>query len=127
MNNFRDTFSSITGAGSLNLGSATLILTLGATNTFSGIISGSGNLDIDGTGGGVLTLSGLNTYTGWTRIRASSLSINTIGNVNGGSSALGNPSSIANGTLQLGSTTTTGTLVYTGTAQTTDRVINLLK
>jgi autotransporter-associated beta strand protein len=125
MKGFHDTFSSISGAGNLYLGTATLILTLGSTTTFSGVISGSGNLDIDGTGGGVLTLSGLNTYTGWTRIRASSLNINTIGNVNGGASALGNPSSIANGTIQMGSTTTTGTLVYTGTAQTTNRVINL--
>jgi len=73
----------------------------------------------------VWTLSGTNTYTGTTTLSGGTLSINSIGNVNGGSSALGNPSSAANGTIAIGSTTTAATLVYTGSAATTDRVINL--
>jgi autotransporter-associated beta strand protein len=41
------------------------------------------------------------------------------------SSSLGKPSSVANGTINIGSSSVTGTLVYTGGGETSDRVINL--
>jgi autotransporter-associated beta strand protein len=117
-------------AGSLTLSGgvsgATFGLTFdGAGNTaVSGVIgTTSGTLTKNGTG--TLTLSGANTYTGVTRINAGTLSINTLANVSGGASALGAPTSAANGTIAIGSTTTGATLAYTGSGSTSNRVINL--
>src|SRR6185295_9527821 len=41
------------------------------------------------------------------------------------SSNLGAPTTVANGMIALGATATSGTLKYTGTGETTDRVIDL--
>jgi autotransporter-associated beta strand protein len=135
----------------LNPTTASLIVTGNVQQTAGGVGSVTTNLQLDGTATGNLisgsilnsadatpralsvskagtstwTLSGTNTYTGTTTLSGGTLSINSIGNVNGGSSALGNPSSAANGTIAIGSTTIAATLVYTGSAATTDRVINL--
>jgi autotransporter-associated beta strand protein len=75
--------------------------------------------------GGTWVLSGTSTYSGVTTVSAGMLSINSLANVNGGACALGTPSSVANGTISIGSTTTAGTLQYTGSGHTSDRVINL--
>ncbi|HEX4178675.1 MAG TPA: autotransporter-associated beta strand repeat-containing protein, partial [Rhizomicrobium sp.] len=56
--------SSLSGSGAVTLGSNTLIVT-SAAGAFSGIISGTGNLTING---GTETLSGVNTFSGTTTI-----------------------------------------------------------
>ncbi|HTJ77356.1 MAG TPA: autotransporter-associated beta strand repeat-containing protein, partial [Rariglobus sp.] len=96
------------------------------SGTLGGVISGSG-LGIAKMGTGTVTLSGANTYSGKTSIQAGTLSVGSLNSVAGGSgsSNLGVPSSLANGTIDLGSGTTTGTLLYTGSGETTDRVVNL--
>ena len=72
------------------------------------------------TGGGTIVLSGLNDYTGKTIIAGQTIfSVSTLNN-SGNAGNLGN-----NSTIDFGATTTGGTLVYTGTGETTDRVINL--
>jgi fibronectin-binding autotransporter adhesin len=135
--------------GLLTLGAATTISsdsgTLNLTNvgtitgaTFGLTLTGSGNGSISsiiGTtsgaltknGSGTWTLSGANTYTGKTSIQNSALSVSSLNKVTGGSasSSLGAPTTVANGTIDIGSTTTSGTLIYTGSGETTDRVINL--
>ena len=131
--------SNLTATGT---GNKTLFLTNGTTATsghtpqiaeFAGIIS-------DGSGGGTTSvfklgsstsgwlLSGANTYTGKTSITGNSgpLKVTSINSVNGGtpllaSSSLGAPTTVANGTIDIYS----GVLTYTGTGETTDRVINL--
>ncbi|MCX5678636.1 MAG: autotransporter-associated beta strand repeat-containing protein [Candidatus Omnitrophica bacterium] len=121
LNNFLGTVGSVAGFGNITLGSGTL--TTGAddtSTTFSGVISGSGDLTKSGTG--TLTLSGANTYTGVTTISAGTLSINTLANVSGGASSLGAPTTSLNGTIALGAT---GILQYTGSGHSSDRVINL--
>ncbi len=77
--------------------------------------------------GGVVTLSGANTYSGKTSLVTGTLSVsslNSVANPQAGSN-LGAPSSVANGTLSIGSAASAGTLLYTGPGETTDRVIDL--
>ena len=106
--------------------SATRTFAVNNTNTaFTGPISGTGGISLAKAGTGTLILSGSNSYNGSTAINAGTLSINTIKNVSGGSSAVGAPTTVANGTIGIGNTTTSGTLKYTGTGDTTNRVINL--
>jgi len=129
MNNNSDAVASIVGSGTIsNIGGITLDLGIaGSVSDFSGIISGGGSITLRGNnyvGAGTQILSGLNTYTGPTTIQGDNLSINTIKDVAAGASSIGNPLT-GNGTISIGSTTSTGTLIYTGTAQTTNRVINL--
>lgn len=71
---FAETVTSVLGAGNVTLGAATL--TFGGTNasfTFQGVMSGSGGLTKVGTG--VVTLSGVNTYTGATNVNAGTLTM----------------------------------------------------
>ena len=108
-------------AGNMTLGIETT-----ASLTYAGTIGNVGtNLSIAKSGGSSLTLSGSNSYTGKTSVLGGTLSFNSIGNVGGGNSALGAPATIANGTLNVGFGGTVGTLSYTGTGHSTDRVINL--
>jgi autotransporter-associated beta strand protein len=96
-----------------------------ATNTISGV----GTLTKSSGGTGTLTLSGANTYTGVTTISNGTISASSLNSVVGpaASSSLGRPTTATNGTISIGSTATSSvaTLKYTGTGETTDRVINL--
>ncbi len=103
----------ITGAHDLALGGA------GNITVSSTIATGAGSLTKDGSG--TLTLTGYNTYTGSTTINAGTVSISSIKNIGAGASALGAPELVSKGTIALGA----ATLQYTGTGDTTDRVINL--
>jgi autotransporter-associated beta strand protein len=116
--------SNLTTSGSAK----TLILsgTNTGNNTIQGIIpDGAGATSLTKSGAGTWVLTGANSYTGKTAIQAGSLSVATIGSVSG-TGNLGAPTTAANGTIDIGSAITSGTLVYTGSGETTDRVINLL-
>ncbi len=89
--------------------------------TVSGVISEiNGAQGLTKSGGGKLSLTGANTYSGKTALNAGTLSVNSIGNVGIASSALGAPATSANGTIDLASI-----LLYTGAAATSDRLFNL--
>lgn len=103
------------------LPNSTAVSAASGTYTLSGgSLGGSGTLTKSGGGG--LILSGANSFTGKTTVLNGPVDFNSIGNVGAGSSALGAPATVSDGTIDLGGT---GTLNYTGSAKTSDRVINL--
>jgi autotransporter-associated beta strand protein len=116
-----------TGTLSLTQGGATDGGNVGAANgttlTISAPIIGSNAFESFHTanGTGVVVLSGTNTYSGNNIINSGVLSVANIGNQGSLTSNLGSGS-----TISFGSTSaTTGTLRYTGSAATSDRIINL--
>ena len=100
------------------------------TFTVSGSISGTGNVTIGRLPGGsnnpVVTLSGSNSYPGRTTVESATLVVSSLNKVVGGSatSNLGAPTTVADGTISLGAVAPSG-LRYTGTGETTDRVLDL--
>jgi fibronectin-binding autotransporter adhesin len=127
LNNFSQAIGSLTGAGSVTLGSATL--TTGGDNsstTFSGTLSGTGGLVK--AGAGTMTLAGVSTYTGGTTVTggtlqgtATSLQGNIVNNASvvfdqtGSGTYAGVMSGTGSMTLQGGGTLTlTGVNSYTG-------------
>lgn len=119
--------------GKVNLGSTTssgsTLIISGTGNTvingvvqdFSGGVgTAAGNLTLNATTGGVITLTAVNTYTGATTIYgAGKTVVSNVGN-SGSSSNLG-----TTGTINFGQTTTSGILSYTGAGETSNKVINL--
>lgn len=145
-------------AGSF-IGVDTRNATAGSTFTYSANITdstgaGGGAVSFKHTGGNngagvgttTLELTGANTYSGMTIVdndgflKVSALnSVFTnaaLGTVHSASSSLGAPTTVANGTIHLGTAGSTaqsaigntfrgGSLIYTGTGETTDRIISL--
>lgn len=116
-----------TGAGTKTL---TLQGSTAGTGEVAGIIVDNGGTyltRVTKAGTNAWTLSGANSYSGVTAIQNGNLRVASLNKVTGGtaSSNLGAPTTAANGTIALGSTTTTGQLTYLGPGETTDRVINL--
>ncbi len=93
----------------------------------SGIISGVARVTRSVTGTGTWTLSGANTYTGKSVASGGFLRVSSFNSVVGGtpSSSLGAPTTVGNGTIDLANTTFAGGLIYTGSGETTDRIVNL--
>ena len=87
--------------------------------------TGGGAVGLRKLGTGTLELTGANTYSGMTRIDAGTLSIDNIANVGAAGSALGAPTTVANGAISIGHRTAAGTLRYTGAEQSTDRTIQI--
>ena len=137
------------GGATLALGSSSvshrLVTTSGASPAITGtgtitastgfFLNHTGNTQIDailaGAGGllkvqsNTVTLTGPSTYAGTTEIQNGTLSINSIGNVGGGASALGNPSTAENGIIRMGLTSTATTLQYTGSGHSSNRIIGM--
>lgn len=88
-----------------------------------GAISGVGGTSV--VNGGIVRLTGSNTYTGISKVDNGTLIVDSIGNVGGGSSNLGAPTNAADGTITLAAATGNGVLSYMGVGESTDRVVNL--
>jgi autotransporter-associated beta strand protein len=92
---------------------------------------GGGPFQIRKCGTGTLQLSGNNTYSGQTILESGALSVSSLNCFTKGtgvaSSSLGAPSDIESGEIVLGEEGKEGecALIYTGTGETSDRVMNL--
>ncbi len=126
----------ISGGTALNIGGGMALKGIidvlpSRTLTISSAITGGDNSGSitkgisGGTGTGTLVLNGANTYQGQTTVRVGTLIFDSIGNVNDGPSALGNPADNILGQIKLGGSTVGATLKYTGAGHSTDRSINL--
>ncbi|MGX1785350.1 autotransporter outer membrane beta-barrel domain-containing protein [Bosea sp. NPDC055332] len=116
---FDQSLASLSGAGTVTLGSGTL--TAGANNSstsFSGSITGTGGVTKTGTG--TLTLTGANTYTGGTKVSGGKLVVNgsitgavtLSGGTLGGSGTIGSVSVASGATVAPGNSI--GTLNVSG-------------
>jgi len=133
-NNTASSLGSGTYAGNISIDTdANLHIYSTSDQTLSGIISGDG--DLLKSSAGTLTLGNNNTYTGKTSILPQSggrpggtLIVSSLNSVVGGtaSSSLGAPTTVANGTITIGSQGVgrPAELIYTGDGETTDRVID---
>lgn len=97
------------------------------SDAVGGSATAGGLTRVTKAGAGTWTINNANTYAGRTTIGQGILNVQSLNSVVGGttSSTLGAPTTVAEGTIQLGSVGNTGDLNYTGTGETTDRVINL--
>jgi len=88
---------------------------------------GGGAFVLKKCGVGTLQLSGNNTYTGQTILEGGTLSVSSLNSVVKGkaSSSLGAPTDVEHGEIVIGSGDGEFTLIYTGTGETSGRVINL--
>jgi len=92
---------------------------------------GGGSFRLKKCGRGVLQLSGKNTYSGQTVLEEGTLCVSSLNSVGTGSrpvSSLGAPKDVEMGELLLGTEGRDAecVLAYTGTGETTDRVLNLV-
>ncbi len=117
------------GASPAIIGSGTITASRGFlfNNTgdiaISAVLAGAGGVFKAQTN--MLTLAGLNTYVGTTEVQAGTLSFDSIGNVGGGASALGNPATAQAGIIRMGLTTAATTLTYTGSGHSSNRLIGM--
>ena len=108
-----------------------------AANIIDSSGPGGGSVGLKKPSAGAVLLSGANTYSGKTSIGVGNLSVATInsvvtnaglGTVHSASSSLGAPTTVADGTIDFGTSTSPAPtiLIYTGTGETTDRVMNFV-
>jgi len=118
-----------TGTGTLDMGTAPV--TLAATQTLTvnnstltvgGVISdGSSGFGLTKAGSGTMILAAGNTFSGGTTITAGTLAVNSI--LTNSGTAQAQPLGEATSAIILGSSTSSGTLLYTGTGGTLDRPV----
>jgi autotransporter-associated beta strand protein len=97
----------ITGTGTITASTGFFLNHTGDT-TVDAVLAGAGGL-LKSQANGV-NLTGANSYTGTTEIQAGTLSFNSITNVGGGASALGNAANAEDGIIRMGLTTAATTL-----------------
>ncbi|TFG79936.1 MAG: hypothetical protein E4H19_15960, partial [Chromatiales bacterium] len=122
------------GTGGFASGSFICLDTSSANFTFDGVIENANSIGLAKYGNNTLTLSGASTHTGQTQIYGGAISVSSfnsvttdpgLGTVHSASSNLGAPTTVDGGTILMGRNFygSDTKLIYTGTGETTDRVI----
>ena len=96
--------AALAGSGGVTLGSATLTINNTASDTFSGVISGSGS--VIKSGAGTEILSGANIYTGGTTVSVGKLLVNNTTGSGTGTNTVSVTGGILGGTGTIGGATT---------------------
>ncbi|OGN55896.1 MAG: hypothetical protein A3D96_00420 [Chlamydiae bacterium RIFCSPHIGHO2_12_FULL_44_59] len=96
------TINTLSGSGTIALGSKVLTITQGANNSFSGAIQNTGSVNKNGAS--QLTLSGNNSYTGATTISTGTLALSGAGTIETSTSTA------ISGTLDISAVTTGATV-----------------
>lgn len=93
----------------------------------AGVIRGDSHVTSSSDSTGVRTLAGENTFSGQTVLHGGTISVGSLNRVGNGADAsnLGAPTSISDGTIPVGYGGVTATLHYTGSGESTDRVLDL--
>lgn len=105
--------------GTFNMGNNISLVFNDTANLVVGALTNASTGGVTKSGTGTLTITGVSNYTGNTSIQDGKLSVGQIGS----SAATGN---LGAGTaINFGSGATTGTLLYTGTGETTSKTITL--
>ena len=117
---------SLSGSSTIT-GSGILVLSRTDNTTLSNNITGGVQLLMNDAG--VVTMTGANSYTGKTIMWSGGMTVSSFNSVNGGTpllatSSLGAPTTPTNGAIGMGQGSTV-TLTYTGTGETTDRILGL--
>lgn len=95
LNGFNQTIGSLAGSGTTALGSAALVTGGNNSNTtYSGVISGTGTLTKAGTG--ILTLSGVNTFSGAINVNTGTLAFSGSNRLTGGNAVTLNAGATTN-------------------------------
>jgi fibronectin-binding autotransporter adhesin len=120
-----NTALSVTAAGAkaLQLGG-----THTGANAFNGLIAdgASAVIGVSKGGGGHWALGNTNnSYTGQTIISDGTLTIASIGDIGGGNSSIGAPTTAPNGVIRLGAGNPSGILRYTGGPQSSNRTVQV--
>ena len=79
--------SSLSGGGTIDLGTSALTVTQATATVFAGVISGGAGLALTKDGSGTLQLTGTNTYSGATTVKAGTLAVGGAGRLGSGSYA----------------------------------------
>jgi len=125
MNGFNDTINGLSGTGIVDGVSGAPTLTVGdnnATSTFAGVITDTaGALALTKTGSGILTLTGVNTFSGATAINVGTLLLNSPGVLNAASAvSVANAATLGgNGTINGSVSVASGGLLAPGSAAAT--------
>jgi autotransporter-associated beta strand protein len=125
LNGFSDTINGLSGTGIVDSVSGTSTLTVGdnnatgASNTFAGVIRNSGGtMSLTKIGSGILTLIGVNTYSGATAVNVGTLLVNGSGVLGSGSAvSVANAATLGgNGTVNGVVSVASGGLLAAGSA-----------
>ena len=116
----------ITGTGAITASNEFFFNNTGDTVIVDAVLAGDAALRMNGSNSSINLTNDLNTFTGPITIDRGTLTYDTIGDVGGGASSLGNPGNASDATIRLGVHTNDAILRFDGNAsQSSNRIIAL--